>query len=138
MKRELNSGVCQAHCSRASVGSANSSSPAHATATHSTIVTPRRNGGSRGFSTAHPFLTSISATGEMTGTTDIGSEPAPRVAQPTLASTCWLMRVIALLVFLVGIQLFVRSDYTASEFAWTIKPPLTAAFMGAGYWAACL
>jgi hypothetical protein len=58
--------------------------------------------------------------------------------QPLLASTRWLLRVIAVLVFLVGIPLYTRSAHTASEFAWTIKPPLTAAFMGAGYWAACL
>lgn len=66
----------------------------------------------------------------------------PRVAavdgQPLLTPTRRLLRVIAVLVFLVGIQLYVRSAHTASEFAWTIKPPLTAAFMGAGYWASCL
>jgi hypothetical protein len=45
----------------------------------------------------------------------------------------WLDSV---LVFVTGIQCFILSDYTARFFAWTINPPLTAAFLGACYWAA--
>src|SRR5262249_39055665 len=41
------------------------------------------------------------------------------------------------LVFITGIQLFVLSEATDRFFAWTIKPPLTAAFLGAAYWASC-
>lgn len=66
---------------------------------------------------------------------DIATGPEP---QPLLPATRWLLRIIAVLVFLVGIQLYLLSSHTATEFAWTIKPPLTAAFMGAGYWASCL
>ena len=43
--------------------------------------------------------------------------------------------VIPLLI-IAGIQLFVLSSQTETYFAWTIPLPLTAAFMGAGYWAA--
>jgi hypothetical protein len=36
----------------------------------------------------------------------------------------------------VGAFTFVLSESTDTLFAWTIKPPLTAAFLGANYWAA--
>lgn len=39
------------------------------------------------------------------------------------------------LVALAGLQLFVLSGVTDRYFAWTINPPLTAAFLGASYWA---
>jgi hypothetical protein len=41
-----------------------------------------------------------------------------------------------LLVLGVGLFLFVLSNSTDRLFAWTIRPPLTAAFLGANYWAA--
>lgn len=37
-------------------------------------------------------------------------------------------------VTVAGIQLFVLSTRTSDYFAWTIKAPLTAALLGAGYW----
>ena len=40
------------------------------------------------------------------------------------------------LVLGVGVFTFVLSDDTARLFAWPIKPSLTAAFLGANYWAA--
>jgi hypothetical protein len=40
------------------------------------------------------------------------------------------------LLFIAGVQLFILSEQTEMYFAWTIPLPLTAAFMGAGYWAA--
>ena len=43
--------------------------------------------------------------------------------------------VVAALLLLAGISTFVFADRTDDLFAWTIQPPLTAAFMGAGYWA---
>ena len=46
-----------------------------------------------------------------------------------------LLLVAGLLVFIAGVQLFVFSERTADYFAWTIDVPLTAAFLGAGYWA---
>jgi len=44
--------------------------------------------------------------------------------------------VVSVLVFAVGAILFVGSTHTARLFAWTIKSPLTAAVLGANYWAA--
>jgi hypothetical protein len=44
--------------------------------------------------------------------------------------------VASLLVFAAGVPLFVGSTRTGRYFAWTIKSPLTAAFLGANYWAA--
>lgn len=41
-----------------------------------------------------------------------------------------------LLVTSVGFFLFVLSESTERWFAWTISPPLTAAFLGANYWSA--
>ena len=41
-------------------------------------------------------------------------------------------------VFVAGIQLFGLSGSTDDWFAWTIQPPLTAAFLGAFYLASCL
>lgn len=40
------------------------------------------------------------------------------------------------LVLLAGIQLFVFAERTDEYFSWTIAPPVTAAFLGAGYFAA--
>ena len=40
------------------------------------------------------------------------------------------------LLLIAGAQLFILSEQTDLYFAWTIPLPFTAAFMGAGYWAA--
>jgi hypothetical protein len=40
------------------------------------------------------------------------------------------------LVFGVGVPLLVLTEYTDALFAWTVHPPLTAAFLGACYWSA--
>ncbi len=42
------------------------------------------------------------------------------------------------LLFIAGVQLFVLSERTETYFAWTFASPISAAFMGAGYWAAML
>lgn len=47
-----------------------------------------------------------------------------------------LLWVAGALVVLAGVQLVVFSERTATHFAWTINPPLTAAFLGSAYWAA--
>jgi len=47
------------------------------------------------------------------------------------------VRFVALpLLFIAGVQLYILSEQTDVYFAWTIAVPLTAAFLGAGYWAA--
>ncbi len=48
----------------------------------------------------------------------------------------YLLLVVIILVFLAGVQLYILSEQTQYYFAWTIQPPLTAAFLGAGYWGA--
>jgi succinate dehydrogenase hydrophobic anchor subunit len=42
------------------------------------------------------------------------------------------------LLFIAGVQLFVLAEQTETYFAWTFASPISAAFMGAGYWAAML
>lgn len=49
-----------------------------------------------------------------------------------------LLILAGVLVTLAGIQLFVFSERTDEYFAWTIDPPLTAAFLGASYWSSAL
>src|SRR5688500_10837759 len=48
----------------------------------------------------------------------------------------WMLYVAAFFVLCAGIQLFVLTEETDRYFAWTIGVPMTAAFLGAGYWAA--
>lgn len=49
----------------------------------------------------------------------------------------YFVRFVALpLLFIAGIQLYILSEQTEVYFAWTIAVPFTAAFLGAGYWAA--
>lgn len=57
----------------------------------------------------------------------------PRVRMTTPGMRAMLL-VASVLVFIVGIQLFVLTDFTDRFFAWTVKPSLTAAFLGAAYW----
>jgi hypothetical protein len=45
-----------------------------------------------------------------------------------------LLWIAGVLVFLAGVQLFVFPLRTATYFAWTIEPPMTAVFLGAAYW----
>ena len=49
-----------------------------------------------------------------------------------------LLLAAGALVFLAGLQLFILTEQTDLYFAWTIQPPLTAAFLGAGYFASFL
>ena len=54
----------------------------------------------------------------------------------------WGMRAILWIgggfVLLAGVQLFGLATRTDELFAWTIQPPVTAAFLGACYWAAAV
>jgi hypothetical protein len=43
--------------------------------------------------------------------------------------------VDSFLVGSAGVQLYVLSEHTDRFFAWTVVPPLTAAFLGGAYWA---
>lgn len=44
-----------------------------------------------------------------------------------------LLLAASFLVFLAGFQLSILTEQTEHYFAWTVQPPLTAAFLGAGY-----
>ncbi len=46
--------------------------------------------------------------------------------------------IAAILALIAGILLFIGAGETDRFFSWTIEPPLTAAFLGAAYWAAFL
>jgi hypothetical protein len=56
-------------------------------------------------------------------------------AAGTLPGMRRLLYVNSALVLVIGIPLYLLSDQTDTWFAWTIHPPLTAAVLGAGYWA---
>jgi hypothetical protein len=56
----------------------------------------------------------------------------------TIGSMRTLLLIASGLVFLAGAPLVLVPDQTARFFAWTIQPPMTAAFLGGSYWAACV
>ncbi|MFL6128279.1 MAG: hypothetical protein ACJ73E_04350 [Mycobacteriales bacterium] len=58
--------------------------------------------------------------------------------RPLSRGTKVLLCVFVVLTALATNQLFVLSDHTDAWFAWTIRPPLTAAFLGGGYGAGFL
>lgn len=62
---------------------------------------------------------------------DLAQRPLPMILRG-------LFLVGFTLSFIAGIQLFILSASTDVYFAWTIQPPLTAAFMGAFFWASSL
>ena len=49
-----------------------------------------------------------------------------------------LYGIVLPLLFIAGVQLFILARETETYFAWTFAAPFSAAFMGAGYWAAML
>src|ERR671923_107929 len=59
----------------------------------------------------------------------------PFHVRPTTVGMQRMLLVASVLVFLTGIQLYMLTPYTDRFFAWTIQSPLTAAFLGGGYWA---
>lgn len=62
-----------------------------------------------------------------------------RVAQRDLGWTVTAVLIgFGALTALAVIALWVGADRTADVFAWTIRPPLSAAFLGAGYGAGCV
>jgi hypothetical protein len=68
------------------------------------------------------------------------SEGARERSQVPIRPLAWAARALGtvgvLLVFAAGIQLFVLAGHTDRAFARRIQPPLTAAVLGAFYWAA--
>jgi len=60
---------------------------------------------------------------------------APDEAAPSRGLR-WFFGASAVLAAIAGAELFLGASDTDRFFSWTIDPPLTAAFMGAAYWAA--
>src|SRR5512144_1233203 len=58
-----------------------------------------------------------------------------RTTTPAMRS---MLYVAGGFVIIAGFQLFVLSERTEDFFAWTIDAPLTAAFLGAGYWSSAV
>ena len=54
--------------------------------------------------------------------------------RPVIPFTRIIFLVSALLAAIAGIQLYILTDHTGQFFAWTILNPLSAAFLGAGFW----
>jgi uncharacterized protein YjeT (DUF2065 family) len=63
------------------------------------------------------------------------ASPSPRMMSRYMSD---LLVVAAILVFIIGIPLFLLPEQTEQYFAWTIASPLTATFLGAAYWSSCL
>ena len=66
-------------------------------------------------------------------------EPSDSQSSPVRQVTPAMRRMLliaSILVFIAGFQVFVLTEHTDRYFAWTIGFPLTAVFLGAGYWAA--
>jgi hypothetical protein len=59
-------------------------------------------------------------------------------AQPVTRGMRLFFWAAAILVAIAGFQLYYGAEQTDVYFAWTINPPLTAAFLGAGYWSVFL
>ena len=73
-------------------------------------------------------------TGDSKDQTRLRSVP-DGVVKPVTPAMRWMLLVAAFFVFNAGVQLFIWTEHTDLYFAWTIKSPLMAAFLGASYWA---
>ena len=69
---------------------------------------------------------------------DVVPDMNSHAARPLTAGLRRLLLVASVLVLLAGIPLYLGTEQTDLYFAWTVKPPITAAFLGAAYWASCV
>lgn len=60
------------------------------------------------------------------------------VVRPLSPGMRLLLLLASGLVYVAGFQLFILTQTTDRFFAWTVEPPLTAAFLGAAYWSSCI
>jgi len=67
-----------------------------------------------------------------------GAQSERRDVRPVARGTKVLLAVFVALTALATNQLYVLTEHTDAWFAWTIRPPLTAAFLGGGYGAGFL
>jgi hypothetical protein len=72
------------------------------------------------------------------GCEGVGYVSDGRDVRPVSRGTRVLLVVFVALTALATNQLFVLAEHTDQWFAWTIKPALTAAWLGGGYGAGCL
>jgi hypothetical protein len=49
-----------------------------------------------------------------------------------------LLYMLTALTFIVGTQLFILAEHTEQFFSWTINVPMSAAFVGGGFWGAAV
>jgi hypothetical protein len=56
------------------------------------------------------------------------------LVRPVTLFTRVVFILAALLAVIAGIQLYILTDHTDHYFAWTIAQPLSATFLGTGYW----
>ena len=56
------------------------------------------------------------------------------LVRPVTSFTRIVFILAAVLAAIAGIQLYIYTDYTDRGFAWTIAAPLSATFLGTGYW----
>jgi hypothetical protein len=61
------------------------------------------------------------------------TETPSEIVKPLTSGMRWLLYIASALVLSMGINLFLFSEQTDRFFAWTVKPSLTAAFLGAAY-----
>jgi hypothetical protein len=69
---------------------------------------------------------------------DVVDPPPQAGVRPVSRGMHVLLYVLTALTFFAGTQLFVLSDHTDRFFSWTIANPMSAAFIGAGFWGAAV
>lgn len=62
------------------------------------------------------------------------SMPTPSFVRPVTLFTRIVLVLAAILAIIAGIQLYILTERTDHYFAWTIAQPLSATFLGTGYW----
>jgi hypothetical protein len=62
------------------------------------------------------------------------SLPTPSLVRPVTLFTRIVLVLAAVLAIIAGIQLYILTERTDHYFAWTIAQPLSATFLGTGYW----
>jgi hypothetical protein len=80
-----------------------------------------------------PTVTGIGADADVRGDTAAGAPPEGSQVRTLSRAPRGLLVGFVVLTALATNQLYILSTHTDAYFAWTIQPPLTAAFLGAGY-----
>ena len=70
--------------------------------------------------------------------TAVVDPPSTARVRPVSRGMHVLLYVLTALTFFAGTQLFVLSEHTDQFFSWTIANPMSAAFIGSGFWGAAV